>query len=225
MRVHTITLVVAMAAAFVIGSSAEAGRRVYTLTGLQHPSKPATAKPASDAEKPFAELIKDRVAVSGLFTFYRDTVTGSVYMEIKPEQFEQTYLMSNTVSRGDGTFSSNGAMHESLPFFLRRVGKKVLVLERNVLFRADTSSAFSRAIPSGLTDHLYASCKIESKPQDSTKAILIDAAGVFIRDAENLGYFAGQQAQTGLSFDKENCYFETIKSFPENSEIDVKLHY
>ncbi len=211
---------------FLASGASEAGRRVYTLTGLQHQSKPAATKPASaDTEKPFADLIKDRVVVSGLFTFYRDTTTGSAYMAIKPEQFEETYLMTNTVSRGDGYLSSNGAMHESLPFYLKRVGKKVLLMERNVLFRADTTTAFSRAIPSGATDHLYASCKIESKPQDSTKAILIDAAGLFVRDAENLGYFAGQQAQTGLSFDKDNSYFEMIKSFPENSEIDVKLHY
>jgi len=227
MRIHTRALAVVLTAALLSAGAAEAGRRVYTLTGLQHPPKPTAAKPTSptDTEKPFADLIKDRVVIPGLFTFYRDTVTGSVYMAITPEQLDRTFLMNNTISRGDGVFSSNGAMDESFPFYLKRIGKKVLVMEKNVRFRADTSSAFSRAIPYGLSDHLYASCKIESKPQDSTKAILIDAAGVFVRDAENLGYFAGQQAQTGLSFDKENSFFETIKSFPENSEIDVKLHY
>ena len=226
MRNRFVPFVILMAVAVLAASTVEARRRVYTLTGLQQPQK-ASAKSASstEGEKPFAELIKDRVAIPGLFTFYRDTVSGSVYMAIKPEQFEQTYLMSNTVSRGDGYLSSNGAMHESLPFYLKRAGKKVLVLERNVLFRADTTTAFSRAIASGTTDHLYASAKIESKPQDSTKAILVDAASIFVRDAENLAFFAGQQAQTGLSFDKENSFLETIMSFPENSEIDAKLHY
>lgn len=227
MRICASILTVVAATAILWGESAEAGRRVYTLTGLQQTPKSTTAKPPSpsETEKPFADLIKDRVVISGLFTFYRDTLTGSVYMAIKPDQFDRTYLMNNTLSRGDGAFSPNGAMQETFPYYLKRVGKRVLLLEKNLRFRADSSSAFSRAIPAGLTDHLYASCKIESKPQDSTKAILVDAATIFVRDAENLNYFIGQQAQTGLSFDRDNSYFETIKSFPENSEIDVKLHY
>ena len=149
MSIRIVTFAAILATSFVLSETTEAGRRVYTWTGLQRPPK-AAAKPAStaDAEKPFADLVKDRVQIGGLFTFYRDTITGSVYMAIKPEQFDQTYLMSNTVSRGDGTFSSNGAMHESLPFYLKRVGKKVLVMERNVLFRGDTTSAFTRAIAS-----------------------------------------------------------------------------
>lgn len=209
-----------------VSGNISAQQRVYTPTGIQR-AKPAVTKPPSapEPEKPFAELIKDKVAIPGLFTFYLDTANNSVYMAVRPTQLDTVFLCGTTISKADGSFSDNGSMYESFPFYFKRVGKKIMMLEKNVMFRADTSSAFSRAISSGVSDHLYASTKVMSKPQDSTAAILVDASDLFVRDAENLSYFAGQRAQTGLSFDRDNSYFEKIKSFPLNSEIDVKLHF
>ncbi|MEW5995092.1 MAG: zinc-dependent metalloprotease, partial [Candidatus Zixiibacteriota bacterium] len=90
---------------------------------------------------------------------------------------------------------------------------------------ADTASAIHRAVGRGVSDHLYQSADIKSKPQDSTGAVLVDAADLFIVDAQNVSYFIGKMAKAGFTFDKENSYFDIVKSFPENTELDVKLHY
>ncbi|MBU8933059.1 MAG: zinc-dependent metalloprotease [candidate division Zixibacteria bacterium] len=205
-------------------SDVQAGRRVRTF-GDQDKSKSSTDKPADKGkEKPFADLVKDRVLIEGLFDFYRDTIDNSMLMAIEPEQFDEIFLCGETRTAAEGGFFDNGAMGRSFPFYFQRVGKNIMMLEKNLRIRADTSSALHKAIPDGLSDHLFASTAVKSKPNDSTGAILINPAELFIRDAQHLGNVFSR-AKMSFSFDKKNSYFGMVKSFPENSEIDVRLHY
>jgi hypothetical protein len=224
LRMSTIVVILL---SLILWSTADtyAGRRVRIFGQPVTKAKEEEKKPKKDEEKPFDELIKDKVVIEGLFTFYRDTADNSVLMAIKPDQFGPVYLCNETRSQAEGAFFDNGAMEGSFPFYFNRVGKQVQMTEKNLRFRADTTSALSKAIPRGISDHLFASAKIKSKPDDSTKAILVDLADFFIQDAENIGYFLNQVVKVGFSFDDKNSYFELIKSFPQNSEIDVKLHY
>ena len=43
----------------------------------------------------------------------------------------------------------------------------------------------------------------------------------FLYDFPNVS----KRTKKKFSFDKENSYYNYIKSFPENSEIDVSIHY
>ncbi|HVP07447.1 MAG TPA: zinc-dependent metalloprotease, partial [Candidatus Acidoferrum sp.] len=226
MRRFAIGVLVAVIAIISVSPYAFADRREYTLTGLKHPEaeKPKQGPSERDTEKPYADLIKDRVAIPGLFTFYQDTVANTMYMAIKPSQFNKVFLCGETMSKAEGAFFDNGMLTSTYPFYLQREGKKIMLMEKNLRFRADSTSSFRRAVEAGITDHLLASVKIESKPNDSG-AVLIDPSALFVRDAENVSYFLGQAGQTGFSFDRDNSYFEKVKSFPENTEIDVKLHY
>jgi hypothetical protein len=202
------------------------GRRVRVFGMSKTTAKKTAKKPKKkEAEKPFNELIKDKVVIEGLFTFYLDTTDNSMLMAIKPEQFGPIYLCGETRTQAEGAFFDNGSMGRSFPFYFKRVGKKVFMMEKNLRFRADSSSALSKAVPRGITDHLFASTKIKSKPHDSTGAILVNPADFFIRDVDNIGYLLGRVFKAGFSFDKNNSYFVQVKSFPHNTEIDVKVHY
>lgn len=218
-----ITFIVSLSLLF--AGDAFAGRRVRTIGGPKPQAKKDEKKPDKDKLKPFDELTKDKVVIEGLFTFYHDTTDNSMLMEIKPDQIGPIFLCGETRSGSEGAVYDNASMGRSFPFYFKRVGKNLLMLEKNVRIRADTSSSLHRAVEHGITDHLYASTKIKSKPHDSTGAILVDPASFFIRDAQNVAYFFGKSRKAGFSFDVKNSYFELVKSFPENAEIDVKLHY
>ena len=218
-------LTLALAVLFLIGATESRAGLQRGYTGFKTGSAKPAGKPAgSGDEKPFAELIKDKVVTPGLFTFYRDTLDNSVMMSIKPSQFGPVYLYGGTISKSDGEFSDNGSMSETFPFYLKRVGKTVMLMEKNLRLRADSGSTMVKAVGGAKSDGLFASTKVKSQP-DTSGAILIDASSFFIKDGENVGYFAGQLGQTGVGFDASNSYFGTIKSFPENSEIDAVLHY
>jgi hypothetical protein len=213
-------------AAMLISSSADAGRRVRTFGSPSEDAGESEDKKSSkDDTKPFAKMIKDKVVVEGLFTFYQDTTDNTWLMAIAPEQFGPIYLCGQTRSKAAGAFYDNGSMGRSFPFYLKQVGENIQIMEKNLRFRADTSSALSRALDNAISDHLWAVTAVKSKPDDSTKAILIDVSDLFVRDIQNTGYFVGSLGKTGVKFDEKNSYFEQIKSFPENCEIDVRMHF
>lgn len=223
-KIFTALIVAVLLAAFV--GNVEARRRVRTYGDKEKTIE--TNKKDNDKkadEKPYADMIKDKVVIEGLFTFYEDTTDNSYLMAIKPEQFETIYLCGLTRSASAGAFYDNGSMSRTFPFYFKRVGKNIMLMEKNLRFRADSSAALSRALPRAVSDHLFASTKIASLPDDSTDAVLIKPADFFLRDVTNVGYFVNRTRKTGLSYDKGNSYFAQVKSFPENSEIDVKLHY
>lgn len=191
--------------------------------GSNEPTKSGKA----DKEKPYAELIKDKVKIEGLFTFYYDTTDNSVLMEIKSTHFGPYYLFDMARASGDGTFYDAGAPGRTFPFYFKRVGKNILLMEKNLRIRADSSSTMNKAIAAGISDQLFGSLEIKSAPKDkdSTKAVLVDPSSLFLDDVENVGYYLGQQAKVGVNFDSKNSFFVQVKSFPNNSEIDVMLHY
>ena len=193
--------------------------------GKAQKSDDAKKSDKTDKEKPYAELTKDKVKIDGLFTFYLDTLDNSVLMEIKPEHIGPFFLCNTARATSDGTFYDTGPPGRSFPFYFKRVGKSILFLEKNLRLRADSTSTMRDVVAEGISDHLYGSVEIKSAPHDSTKGVLIDPSSLFINDVENVSYYSGQQAKTGLSFDSKNSYFAQIKSFPSNSEIDVMLHF
>ncbi len=187
--------------------------------------KPKSEEPPKTEGKPFETVIKDFSKIEGIFTFYIKKDEGKVLMEIKPAQFDSLYLCCMTRSTGDGTYYDNGADLGDFPFKFKRVGQNVQMLSVNTRFRADSAAALSKAIERGVSHSIFGVGKIESQPRKEDGAVLVNPAGFFIQDLTNLGYFLGKQRQLEYSFDKDNSYFGTIKSFPLNSEIDVVCHF
>ena len=213
-------------AVLLLSTDAFAGRRVRTFGQSNDDKKTEDKKAKSkDKLKAYSEVIKDKVAIEGLFTFYHDTTDNSVLMSIKSDQMGPIYLCGMGRAAGDGTYYDTGPVGRSFPFYFKRVGKNVLMLEKNLRVRADSTSTMYGAVENGISDHLFASSQLKSKPHDSTGAVLIDASPLFVRDAEFTGYYLGTRAKKGVSFDSKNSYFDVVKSFPDNSEIDVRLHF
>jgi len=175
------------------------------------------------AKTEFNELITDLEKIEGLFTFYRNNEDGTVYMEIKPEQFGKIYLCSMTRQSGDAYMFDASAMMRNFPFFFKRVHRKIQMIQNNLKFRAD-EPAMNRAIEKCFSNSIIASTKIACKPHEETGSILIKAADIFLKDFANVEY-STERRKRKFSFDKDNSYFSDLKSFPNNTEIEVSLHF
>jgi hypothetical protein len=224
MQSRAIIIALLVAAFCLLAADASAGRRVRTFSEQGEVTKQKDPAPKPGKEQPFSKLTKDRVAIKGLFTFYHDTTDHDMLMEIKPEHIGPIYLCGESRVQSDGRYTDNGAMLGTYPFYFKRVGKTIMLMEKNLRLRADSTAPVRHALDKAISDHLIASATIKSLPNDSG-AVLIDAAELFVRDASNLSYLLGQAGKTGHRFDSKNSYFDKIKSFPQNSEISVKLHY
>lgn len=227
MRIRKIALVMTLLALF-SASNLTAGSRIHSIKDLTRDDEQKeenSDKADSKKLKPYKKLIKDLVPVEGLFTFYKDTTDNSVLISIKPEQFGPIYLCGESLTESEGRFFDNGSMRGTFPFYFEKVGQKVRMMEKNLRLRTDSTATLAGAVKATLSDHLFAAAKIKSKPNKESGAILISADDLFLRDASNVGQRLGKKASTGHSLDKSNSFISKIQSFPENVEIDVRLHY
>ena len=172
-------------------------------------------------KKLFSEIIKDYEKIDGLFTFYWNKEKNKVYLSILPEQFGKIYLAGLTRQSGDGYRYDGANMMGEYPFFFKQVGEKVHLIEENVKFRADKSSASAKALDNLISNSIIAASKIEGEPDENTGAILVLAEGLFLRDYAG----TGSSKRSKFKLDKSNSYYESIRSYPHNSEIGVALHF
>ena len=184
--------------------------------------KPQIQKKNKSSEFPlYEDKIKDLEHIPGLFDFYWDKNKNKLFISIKPDQFGSTFLANMTRQSGDAYNYDGSNLMNEFPFTFKKVADKVQFIHLNVLFRADENRAISKAIKNDLPNSIVATGKQVSMPHKATSAILVDANKLFLRD---IGYVS-QHRQGRYKFDSANSYYSDIKSFPQNSEIDLIIHY
>jgi len=201
----------------------------YMLSALIQESEQAPLKTDKDKAPPkvkidkeaFEQQIKDYTKIEGLFTFYVKEDENKALMAIHPDQLENIYLASFTRQSGDAYYFDGSSMMGEFPIMFKKVGKKIQGIEVNVKFRADKNLAINKAVESHISNSILYTSKILSKPSKEDGSYLVNASDFFITDIGGLSSIKG----AGIKFDKSNSYYNYIKSFPNNSEVDVSIHY
>ncbi len=186
---------------------------------------PAQPVPPPPPEKsPYEKAIDGFKAVEGLFTLYLKEDEQRVLMAVKPDQLNKVFLCNMTLEAGDGNYMDSGAMLGNFPFELRKVGKKLQVVQINLAYRAEPGSPISRAIARGISESVLASSPLVCDPDPNTGTMLIDPSPLFLQDA--IGVAAAlTQMGAGYYFDMQESRFGSMKSFPLNTEIEVVAHF
>ncbi len=176
--------------------------------------------------KSFDEVVKDFQAIDGLFRLYHNPEDNKVFLELTTDQLDKIFLCSISREVGDGTYFDSAAMIGRFPFIFKRVGEKILFIHKNVYFRADKDTAIHRAVVRGVANSIVGSAKIESRPHTERGSILVNPSGFFVQDIAMVGHIFNEYIKSvKYNFDKENSYFEKLKSFSGNTEIEVALHF
>ena len=172
-------------------------------------------------EKPFQEVVEDLQKIEGLFTLYWNKTTNQAYISILPEQFDNIYLAGLTRQSGDAYYLDGSSMLNEYPFIFKQVGNRIQFVNYNVKFRADEDSPFRRSVEKHTSHSILSSTEIASDPHPKNGAILADISKLFIYDIEEIT----RRSQGVYSFDKKDSYFTELKSFPDNTEIEIALHF
>ena len=186
---------------------------------IKKEQKKLQLKQKKDKKKKYEDLVNEMESVSGFFDFYMNS--EKVYLSIKPEQLNVEFLMGYTRQSGDGYQFDGGSMMGEGVYFFKRVGDIIQLVEKNTKFRADKSRAIHRSVKDHIPNSIIASSKIDGHPNKKTNAILVDANKFFMYDFANVV----KRTNNKYTFDKENSYYNYIKSFPLNTEVDVYLHF
>ncbi|MGL4463220.1 MAG: DUF5117 domain-containing protein, partial [Planctomycetia bacterium] len=170
----------------------------------------------------FAKVTEGADVLDGVFKVYRNKET--LLIELPGNAFGEDYLFALSLSRGIGqSFLLGGFTLNEFILNFRRVDDRVLLIQKNVRFRAAAGSPAERAVKNSYTDSVLAALPIATlSPRGG---VLVDLSAICLSDFAALSQGVSGALGGGYFFDRNRSTYHEIKIFPQNLEVDVEAVY
>jgi hypothetical protein len=162
----------------------------------------------------------------GFHTFYWDEANGKIWLEI--DRFEQDFLYVNSLPGGLGSNDiglDRGQLGGQRIVSFRKVGPKVLLVQPNLRYRANTANKNeARAVEESFAQSVLWGFKAEATTGNT---VLVDATDFLLQDAHDaIGSIkrAGQGTYR-LDASRSALYLPRTKNFPKNTEFESTLTF
>ena len=161
--------------------------------------------------------------MDGMLPLYWDTDQGRLWMEIPELDKEFIHFVGYGAGLGSNDLGlDRGALRGSRIVKFERVGRKVMMVQPNYRFRANSDNpdevravrdAFARSVLWGFTAEA-----------ETNGRVLVDMTGFLLRDPINAG---GRMSpgQYRLDNSRSSVYMEFTDAFPTNTEMEVELTF
>lgn len=173
-----------------------------------------------------AEKTKDLERTEGYLSYYWSPREGKLWLEISRLGDEFLYVESLATGLGSNPVGlDRGQLGNSRVVRFERVGPKVLLMERNLNFRALTKNEQERkAVEQSFAESILWGAKIEA---ETDGVVLVDATDFLLRDAHDVIGALRQAGQGDFSLDamRSAFYLPRCKGFPDNTEFEVTLTF
>ena len=161
----------------------------------------------------------------GFFDFYWDAAEGKIWLEIGNWE-EFLYLVSLPAGVGSNDIGlDRGQIGARRVVQFRRVGPKVLLVQPNYDYRADSPNLLERkAVEEAFAQSVLWGFEVAA---EHGERVLVDASDFFLRDAHGV---IARLKNTGqgdyrLDLSRSAFYLPRTKNFPKNSEVEVTLTF
>jgi hypothetical protein len=154
----------------------------------------------------------------GFFPIYWDEGTGSLFVEIPRFNYQILYQIGLSAGLGSNDIGLDGRQMGSTKVVeFERVGPKVLMVQPNLEYRADSTNpleqkrvedSFAKSVIWGFT-----------VAAESDGRVLVDATDFLLRDAHGVGPRLGGGYR--LDRTRSAIYMPMTKAFPSNTEMEV----
>lgn len=165
-------------------------------------------------------------AHEGFFKFYYDAKGGRIWLEV--DKWEEEFLYVNSLTGGLGSndigLDRNQLGNSRVVKFLRS-GPKVLLLEPNYRYRAETDNPEERqAVEEAFAQSVLAGFKVEAEEEGRA---LIDLTPFLLRDAHGVAERLKDRKQGSYKLDEKRSalWLERTRNFPKNSEFEALLTF
>ncbi len=215
------------AAAFLIALSA-AGCASASAASPTPQTGPQAAQ-RNGATKTIAEVTKDSRRMDGLFTLFQDTLTGSMHMQVSPDQLGDEFIYwSHTVDGVVDVGHFRGAFRDNRVFSVDREYDRVRFVIQPTHLYFEEGEALSRAAEANTSPAVVAAEKIVATDPE-TGDLLIEADNLFLgevfgqvkpssRPGPQRGFSLGQLS-------KSKTRYADVRSYPENTDVVVDYVY
>lgn len=165
-------------------------------------------------------------AITGFFNLYWDARAGALYWEIDKLDTEFLYQISMGSGLGSNPIGiDRGQMGDSHILSAQRIGPRVLLVEPNYGFRAQSDNpAEVQAVRDAFAPSVQWGFDIVA---ETGERVLVDATAFFLRDARGVvEQIAGaNQGKYALDKSRSAIYLPATRSFPENTEVEAMLTF
>ena len=218
-------MILLLSIVFIAPQNAEAQRR-------KKRKKDKTEETTKDKskEKSIEDLTKSSKKMEGLFTIYRDTVSGSIQMLVSEDHLDKEFIHFNQISNGvvdAGRF--RGAYGGSKVFKVRKYFDKIEFVTQNTSFYFDPDNAISRSQDANTSEGVMASVKIEA--QDTKKGTyLIKADDLFLKETLTQVKPPKSPGSSPTAFslgslDKTKTKIQNLNNYEDNTNLEVEYVY
>ena len=183
-------------------------------------STPKTTSAPKPSPPKHVSILKDAKAHPGLFTVYQKE--NKLYGELTSGNYSAEYIVLISIARGIGQGSLLGGMSwgfgDDWVWQFRKVDNRVMIIRKNVRFKAKPGSREAYAVKNAYTDSVLYSLPILTKGPKGGD--LIDLSSVFMSDLPQIS-----QMLPGFVFSSTKSLWESVKSFEKNLELQVAATY
>ncbi|NRD21473.1 zinc-dependent metalloprotease [Winogradskyella eckloniae] len=222
-RIFSIALVVG---AFMAPQNVEAQKK-------KKKKKDKTEAPApkpKSKKKSIKDLTKSSEKIDGLFTMYRDTITGALQMVISEEHLNKDYIHFNQISNGvvdAGRF--RGAYGGSKIFRVKKFYNKIEFVTQNTSFYFDPENAISKSKDANTSEGIMATVKVEAH-DEKEGLYLIKADGLFLKETLSQIKPPRFPGSSPMAFklgnlDKTKSKINSIRNYEDNTNLEVEYVY
>lgn len=171
---------------------------------------------------------KNCVKSKGLFTFYRDTNTGQLFMAINKSQINQEFIHFTYTENGVVDAGHNrGSYRGSRIFKIKKSFNNIEFEQQNTNFYFDTANPISKSANANISNAPLAFEKIIAEDK-KTGDLLIDADELFLTEKLHQVKSAGRPGLEGFKLGglaKGKTQYISVKDYPENADILVRYVY
>jgi len=183
------------------------------------------------APQPYALFMKKAEREDGLVAVVKKD--DDVYFDLGPEQLDRPFIVAPVLASGLGSEAYAGRIYRSFLLEFKRVGKRILWIDKNADFSAPPNTSAANALAISVTDSVINSTPIVA--EDEKRQRVAVSAAFFLTDFENIGrdLGGGQQPiilfgaaqKPGFVVDPAKSYLEKTKTLPKNVELTANLAF
>ena len=195
-------------------------------SGARPAAAPTAASGTPPPPRPFADVIKDAKEQPGLFPLW--SKDDKVWIELKPEQFDQLYFCRPILSRGvmsDSPVSMARAMLRGNIVAFRKMGNNVQLIAAQLQQLRKAGDA-DRGGDGGRHQRQPARrCAVASVPHPERKSVLVEANALLLGDIPMITTALDTTYRAGYALDRPNSYFRETQSRADATTFDVTAHF
>lgn len=198
-------------------------------TGTASASAAAIASPGTP--QAYATFVKKAERQSGFIDLLKKD--DDLFLDLGPEQLDRPIIVAPVLASGVGDSAFAGRIYPTFVLEFKRVGKRVLWVQKNADFSAPANTPAASALAISVADSVINSTPIAAE-DEATKHVVVSAA-FFLTDFENVGRDIGGRSAPQLllggpalprfSVDSAKSYMERTKALPHNDELLANLAF